>query len=797
MNGGGPISTDSTTRMNGTEISKAANRVYPHIDDLVGVRPDVDINLPIRKILQDAELLAKQADTHLDFRRPEIALQEHLKASRLVAEIIPRHKDYPSLQTNQGDLHRGYTGLVKRIKAQEPKFDAVVKAIREDNLRTGVLPTESGHSALQLNETTPNGERAHSRAHSVQASSVKLISPLGSSSVTNHEDSPSKQYALPSNPLSSDYTRKKPPVQPKPEGLHGKALQTSAQSSAQSSDTDLTARFARLRSPPPQSTRQDPRIRTQPITIPPTSDSSSATPRSGRPSTTTRPLGPREMPSVPTSISSLAKVPLDVQIPAMPKPPDAIYSPAGNSESAATINLPSSVSRNSSYLANGKNSAAPPISKAIPTPMATDSMQDYFSPTHKSDDASPLQHSRDQLNLNIPKDSSISAQSLYELLSKGLQVLFVDLRSREEFDRGHILAKSIICLEPISVQEGISADELGERIVLSPDLEQKLYENRNRFDLVVYYDQSSSSIKPSSPAIVSGNNYLEGFSKAVYEYGYERQLSRRPMLLIGGLDAWVDLLGPNCLRSSSSQGGKVLKPARPLGRVSMARDIRRNHLPRSSSARQSRPFSKEEEKQWDETIKQDMNRKDELDDQEESEEFSYARTTEDFLRKYPELPSVQESMISTRPRTALPTHVDGFDSVPRPPTRPAPALPRQRSSGISERGPTAAYTMTTASNSITPSNPKAGLTGLDNYCGKTCYVNSVLQCLSATPRLRQYLINEYRYPTTPRPPKKSGEPGDSHPPQLLTRNLANLLTILWSGSYDWVMPKTFLVSYLL
>lgn len=785
VNGGGPVSPDSTSKINGTGVMKPHNRVYPHIEDLINIQPDVDINSPIRKILQDAEVLAKQADTLLDFRRPDIALQEHLKASRLVAEIIPRHKDYPSLQTNQGDLHRVYVGLVKRIKGQDAKFDTVVKDIKEDNLRSGVLPIKKGQSDLTLNGAARNGESGHSRAQSLQTPTANGASKLVQNNVRHQSQGRDPLSALPSSAPNGDHARKKPPVQPKPEALHGKALPISSHAP----DTDLTARFARLRSVAPQNITQDPRIRTQliPVPLPPQLGvPSTSSLRPGNPPTTIRPVGPREMPSVPTTIPGSTKTVLDVQIPAMPKPPDAIYSPAG--DSAATINLPSSVSRNASYIGNGKNNVAPPVSRAVPTPMVSESMPDYFSPAHKAEDSGTPQNVKKSLDNLIPKETNISAQTLFDLVAKGLQILLVDLRTREEFDRGHIMAKSIICIEPVTLRQDISAEELVDSNVLSPDFEQKLYENRCSFDLVVFYDQSSASMKPNS-SVAYSNAYLERFSKAVYDYSYDKKLSRRPLLLVGGLDAWIDLLGPNSLQRSATLGGNSLKPARPVGRVTMSREYRRNHLPRSNSARQSRPFSKEEEKQWDETINKDMNRKEEGD--EDSEEFSYARTTEDFLRKYPELPSIQESMISTHPRTSLQTQVEQFDSVPRPPARPAPALPRQRSSGISEKGPTAAYTMSSVSDTITPKSPKAGLTGLDNYCAKTCYVNSVLQCLSATPSLRKYLIDEYRYPTTPRPPKKSDEVGDN-PPQLLTRNLANLLTILWSGNYDWVMPKTFL-----
>ena len=775
INGNGPVSTETMSHVNGT---KAGARVCPHIDDLLNVEPGININSPIHKILIEVETLAKQADTHMDFRRPDIALQEHIKASSIVAQIIPRHKDYPSLQSSQSNLHRSYMSLVKRVKGQEEKFNTVIKDIREDNQRTGVLPTKKGQSAAAVNGVVRNGDTGHSRSHSMQSPITSGTSGLNNERTHLPDGNALKNIGLSTSNANGEPARKKPPIHAKPEALHGKVLAAATHGP----DTELAARFARLRSLPSQTITQDPRIRTQPIPItlqagvqPPIS--------SHKPPTMTRPIGPRELPTVPTTKPSLQESRVDLHIPTMPKPPDAIYSPAG--DSAATINLPSSVSRTALYMSGAKNDSAPPVSTAPPTPLVVNSMQDYFTPAHKADQDGILSLTRKRMDHNFANDTQISAETLFDLSKKGVQILLVDIRDRGDFDSGHIMSQSIICIEPLSLRDGMSAEELGNSNSISPDAEQRLFENRDKFDLVVFYDECSTSIATSNKKAK-----LDQFSKAVYDYGYDKKLMRRPMLLVGGLEACIDLLGPNALERSATLDGKLLKPARPLGRVTKPRDFRRNHLPRSSSVRQSRLFSKEEEKAWDDTINKDMNR----DDEEESEEFTYARTTEDFLRKYPELPSIQESMVSSRPRASVDRQVQQFDSVPSPPARPAPALPRQRSSGISERGPSTAYTMSLA-DSISTKSPNAGLTGLDNYCAKTCYVNSVIQCLSATPPLRKYLIDEYRYPTNPRPPKKPDESGDN-PPQLLTRNLANLLTILWSGNYDWVMPKTFLVSKL-
>jgi ubiquitin carboxyl-terminal hydrolase 8 len=87
VNARGPISAENGAKINGLDGAKGAGRVYPHLDDLVAVKPDVGINATIRKLLAEGESLAKQADTHLDFRRPEVALQELPWSSYLVMQI--------------------------------------------------------------------------------------------------------------------------------------------------------------------------------------------------------------------------------------------------------------------------------------------------------------------------------------------------------------------------------------------------------------------------------------------------------------------------------------------------------------------------------------------------------------------------------------------------------------------------------------------------------------------------------------------------------------------------------------
>ena len=737
--------------MSGIGGLNGGSRVFAHLDDLVAVRPNVDINSPIRKILQDGELLAKQADTLLDFRRPDIALQEYIKASIVAIEIIPHHKEYVMLQSGKGELNRMYAGLNKRINAQHPRFAEVKLLIKENNSKSGVKPVGTNAAGLPKS----NGANGHVRAQSVQ------LTPLNS--LSNGSVSP----------------RQKPPIQPKPNALIGNAIVTP-------NPSDLAARFAGLRSGGSHGAVQDPRIRTQSISVPGESTSTA------KPNYTSfnRPTGPREMPSVPTNLPGPSRPPLDVQIPAFPRAPDAIYSPAQNADTPAAANLLSSVPRSGSYV--GTSRAAPPISTHVPTPKIQEDRNEYFIPAYNHPIPTNIQ--KKQPPPPIPDSTTVTAEDLVTYLGYGsqcLKVLIVDVRSRDDFEIGHILAPTIICVEPITIRAGISAEQLGESMVINPDSEQALYEQRHDFDLIVFYDQSSSTLKSAGSG---ADEILLHFSKAVYEYDYEKRLKRRPMLLVGGLDAWTDLLGPASLKATISRTSSPApdtlasrKHGRPLGRFPPARRPPAVPLKRRKT-HSSRPLTKEEEDVWDETLKADSDLwKTNEAERANTAELVYAKTTEDFFRRYPELPAIQESMMSPmppEPRMERPM----VPQLPQPPARPAPALPRQRSSGLSERG---APVMVAAHNSgITAPTVQYGLTGLTNEHAVTCYMNAAVQAISATPFLRELLINFNK--ANHIVPIKAGE--RSNPPQLMVRSFNILMNHLWSGQYNYLTPHSFGVS---
>lgn len=767
VNGRGPVSKENGGKHPATDGLKGGNRVFAHFDDLVNVVPDIDKNSPLRTILQRGEDFAKQADTSLDFWRPDVALKEHIKATIVAVDIIPRHKDYPALQSDRGDLHRMHTGLVKRIKIQSPKLEAVKSIIKENNAINGVKPVlntrqQENHTATNMSGATNGHARTQSEAIP-RSNGIPGVGRKMDSDAMSDESAP----------------RKKPPtVQPKPQALHGKALPQNGTST----QTDLQARFARLRTPEPNSPVQDPRIRTQPIFIPDTPSFSS-----------------NELPSVAKTLSHPNKITLDVKMADLPRPPDAIYSPARGADNAATANLPSSIPRGSSYIGSGRKDSAPPISNVGPTPAAVEPRQDYFVLAHSVNTHGAVKTKK---HVPIPDSVYITAEDLYRYQSMGsqaVQILLVDLRSRDRFDGGHIRSQSIICVEPVSLQSGMSGDELAERMVVGPDAELSLFMRREEFDLVVFYDQSSTTISPFSNSGDDIKDKVQTFSKAVWDFAYEKRLKRRPMLLMGGLDAWVDLMGENSLMTIAARSSKPTNSAQAIKARSMNRiGAIRGRDAASRRKVESRPLTKYEESKWDETLKEDQvtGRPADADPTAPDEQF-YVRTTDDFLRRFPDVSKIQESMTTMAPFPGRPFLYDDelISTVPAP-TRPPPALPRQRSSGISERGPSTVYAAAHAVNvtnqGITTPVVTPGLTGLSNP-GVLCYMNSLIQMISSVPPIREH-IRKFSYPPPVMPPRKAGEQSD--PPMLMVRNLSMVLSALWSGQYDWITPKTFAVSRL-
>ena len=558
----------------------------------------------------------------------------------------------------------------------------------------------------------------------------------------------------------SESPHQKPAVHPKPPSLHSRAVQST---NGHIHPDELAERFARLggKSVPTHSTA--PLDAEMSIKMPDPSEYQS----SGRP------LGLHDLPPPPTHPPPHPpKLPLNTNLPYMPREPSPTYSPARNLSMPESINPPRSTAR--SMVGTGGRSNASSQAPNMPGNSGS-----YF-PAQGQERRPPSRRK----SINEPKELQITAEKLYDY-ARMFDVLLIDVRSREEFDSGHIYARSIMCVEPTALQHGSSAEQLQDRLILSPDDEQRMFKQRDQYDLVVYYDESTKT-----------NAFLDKYNRneketalkllfdTLYEFNSEKPLKRPPIFLMGGIDAWTNLVGPQSLKMSSTAGGQA-KPARSIGRVSAASRLA---LQRRRT-RQYAPMDPEEERRFLEEARRDRAIVDQSANESEEEPASPVyRTPEDFLRRYPEINMEQESMMYPPSRPQVPTYATPPPLSSGPPSRPPPSVPRVSYSGVHERrvaphgrtAPLPAY--------VTPTHPRyyrLPRTGLINF-GVTCYMNSVLQCLSGTLDLSNIFLSGQYHNDIQRDNWK-GTRG------LMPEAYETLISNLWKNDVGSLRPTSFRV----
>ncbi|KAM3563413.1 hypothetical protein ARSEF4850_002341 [Beauveria asiatica] len=692
----------------------------PHIDDVVAFPTDVDIKKPLKSLLEQAEMSLRQSEMSRDFNRPALALKDFIRASVITVQLVSHHKDYLLLKEGRGDLAMRHNTLMTRIKQQSDTYDQIKKDIIADNKRTGVLPKSQKSGQLQLNGN-------HSSA----------TPPLTISN--GHAVTPSGKV--------------KPKVQPKPQSLQGNAVPGHGRSSSSNNaNFDLAARFANLRGP--QTTPgQDPRIKTHPI-LP------------------LKPAGPRDMPPSPQRSEPSAAN----EVPSLPKMPDAIYHPARGSVSSDAGRPPATTPR-------GSFSRATPTSSLnnMPSPVSARQSMEYFPPVSSNTTGSKLSPQK-------PADDetdTIAAEELFQAMKQSGSVLIIDVRSRAEFDEGHIMSSSTICVEAsILLRDNISAAEITESLVLSPNQEQSQFDRRNEYELVVFYDQDSEEI-PRSPRS-SDDMVIVSLHRALVHLNYGRDLKRPPKILKGGLDAWVDLMGSASLQTTSLNSGSHVPPSRARSGTFQRR-----------RSKYIRPLRADEVKVWQQTL--------ENEDISANQPPEYHRSTESFLRRFPPVLTEQESMTSS-PTTEQPPRysslhsIDPYTDLPSPPTRPAPSVPRLSYSSLS-------HTSDEADRFEEPVAPRQSVrvkkvpeqmtgdgyrlyTGLNNP-HNWCYANSTLQSLLASPDFGKEL-SDSTWSTEYRAPKKDTEKIEHA--QLMIRIVSNLFHWMSTGNLE-VMKAQTLMDY--
>lgn len=693
----------------------------PHIDDITSVTVNYDLHTPMEKLLVIAEELLRQAETYRTFGgRIDMAMMSYIKATILLVDVIKKHKGWVSLQRDNKAQKQRYNDLLRQADAAHGVFEKIKAEIKADNARSGIQP--KAHGLRPGGGAPTNVERAgftvpkeHRVSQGGGLSSDGVPPPMSS-------QSPAKA---------------KPSVRPKPEALHGHAIQPGGVAAKRAAE-DLSTRFAKLRSPTLASHQpgvQDPRIRTQPIVLPPQAD--------------------RRDPPGKTGRSSLSIDDNSVELPRMP---GAIYKPARGTISTEAAELPSSSSRRYS-LAISQTSG--PVNTSSVKPKITG-----YNPDEESNDWAK------RTKLTIPEGETISVTELLRLMkegSKSVSVLLIDIRSREAFDEGHIMSQATICIEPeVLLRKNISASAIAESMVLAPSAEQISFERRHGFDLIVFYDQNSTHIGTKEGS--TDEKAVQGLFNALTYFDFAGETNAKPpKLLKGGLDEWKSVMGANSLATAESSVGRSLKS--PMSMPAMCPPARRkSYVPMPIQ-------DPDEARRWEEST---------------NDPRSFATSVDELLRKFPKVSDVKESMVSTPNgirRGDGSYSLSAPHNVPTAPQRPRATVTRLSYGGLKEKDEAESVKVSERKRSEGKKKRRTfvGLRNPRNWC----YANSSLQTLFGTSSFAEELYTGM-WEQTYKVPMKEGEKIPN--PQLLAKMLSQLFAWMDKAVIDPMEARTLMVS---
>ncbi|KAG0028135.1 ubiquitin-specific protease doa4 [Podila clonocystis] len=481
------------------------------IKDLVeSAKITYDPSFTLKQYVRSAQAILNQADQARVKGDMEGAFVNSLKATTIIFELVHRDKDYEKHKTDPD-----YLAAKKRVIGMLDDTEKIKELLLAKYESVHEIDTQAIEAASKAGKPKPP-PRPHkpvflSSKFDGTTPSTTVPTSFGSSSSSSTPAAPAAPYVAQSSP-SMDQT-----------GLLG--------SFASMSISTSTPPLSQASYPPPTSL---PGYRPlQPTAY-------NATSSIGQPIVTTNvsataaifPNGsshtallssslPPPLPMPSNSMSGMSgsqssystPVPSPIPVPA-PRPAHTLAPP---------ISSPASLPNGDSKLNTIKANTSAPSSGESPSP----------APSAVSS-APATEASRVTQPLKISPQKVLS----YMRQDKPPKLLLIDVRMQVQYRSARIKSQSIVNIEPLALRDGISSKVIADQSLFdNPQMEQNAFQDRHKFDLVLYYDQNTAEIPKSGP--------LANLFRALHELEFEKPLARLPVLLIGGFDAWLDCAGMN------------------------------------------------------------------------------------------------------------------------------------------------------------------------------------------------------------------------------------------------------------
>lgn len=579
-------------------------------------QPKLDSSFSVKTYIGAANALLDKARAADAQDQIEVAFVNYLKAAN-VAAFIAKHDDWPKIAKTRSSVYQAYNELMKQAPAfiERTKRLESQLAIREERnaQASAEMAAEQARNAQLQRQSQPPGDSALRSQPQTTASAPSAA----------HSDEDHSDHGTDAEPIDDHHAtgrRTGSSLADRLQALRNSTTSDSAalrsrgrsDSAASHSGLSTTAAFSthQLDQALPDASAAQPTF----PDVPTASEFSSAYPTIDQFESSTTPQSPETsngshetgFPAPPTHAVGKAKRPL-------PAPPTASstnvarefalardvpepFDPTHQAASSVQPHQQQHQHRQIDGLPNHdphryslqQHSSRYSSSTAVPTQQqqhqqhTSTPVHDSASATGASFNATPEPRS---LMVGpkpaLPMKNHISVEELFGYLNPGFQeftdaegkrkigkkmgldVLLLDVRSRSEYEAGRISGGKTVCIEPITLREGMSSKDIEDKLVLSPPDEQSAFTWRNRFDLVVLYDHNLRSLRGSTsadkiPQDPTAQARMDILIRAIYENEFTKTLSHQPVLLVGGFERWSQKLGDKLVvRSSSTNGGNA------------------------------------------------------------------------------------------------------------------------------------------------------------------------------------------------------------------------------------------------